>query len=137
MTPFLIRWLITALAVFVVAHVPLLSVRYDDVFSLFGAALLLGIVNALVRPILLLLSFPLIIFSLGLFIFVINALMLWMVAGLTPGFHVETFSSALVGSILISFVSWLLSILFKGSDGRVHVLTHHTQVKPVRGRVIR
>lgn len=137
MKPFLIRWLITALAVFVVAHVPLLSIRYDDIFSLFGAALLLGIVNALVRPVLLLLSFPLIIFSLGLFIFVINALMLWMVAGLTPGFHIETFSSALLGSILISVVSWLLSILFKGSDGRVHVLTHHSQVKPVRGRVIR
>ena len=62
--------------------------------------------------------------------------MLYWVPGLVPGFHVDGFGSAFWGAILIGIISWMLSAFFRGSDGRVHVLTHHTQIRAVRGRVI-
>ncbi len=112
------------------------GIRYDSTGSLLGAALLLGILNAFVRPILLILSAPLILVSLGFFILVVNALMLLFVPTLVPGFHVDHFGSAFWGAIAIGIISWLLSAFFRGSDGRVHVLTHHAQIKQVEGRVV-
>ena len=112
------------------------GIRYDTVAALIGAALLLGILNAFVRPVLLLLSVPLILLTLGFFILILNGLMLYLVPSIVIGFHVDSFGSALWGAIVISIVSWLLSAFFRGSDGRVHVLTHHTQIRRVRGRVI-
>jgi putative membrane protein len=135
MRHFVFRWLVTAFAVFVTA--PIVGLDYGGSLGcLLGASLLLGIINAFARPILLLLSFPLILMTLGLFILIINALMLKFVSGIVFCFKVPGFWSALFGAILISVVSWLLSAFFRGSDGRVHVLTHHTQIKQVRGRVI-
>lgn len=112
------------------------GIRYDTVAALIGAALLLGILNAFVRPVLLLLSAPLILLTLGFFIVILNGLMLYLVPSIVIGFHVDSFGSAFWGAIVISIVSWLLSAFFRGSDGRVHVLTHHTQIRRVRGRVI-
>ena len=134
MQHFVFRWFITAFAVFVAA--PIVGIEYTGIGCLLGASLLLGIINAFVRPILLFLSFPLILVTLGLFILVINALMLKFVSEIVPCFKVHGLWSAVFGAILISFVSWLLSAFFRGSDGRVHILTHHTQIKQVRGRVI-
>jgi putative membrane protein len=134
MRHFVFRWFITAFAVFVAA--PIVGIEYSSVGCLLGASLLLGIINAFVRPILLLLSFPLILITLGLFIFIINALMLKFVSEIVPCFKVHGFWSAVFGAIIISFVSWLLSAFFRGSDGRVHILTHHAQIKQVRGRII-
>lgn len=108
----------------------------DDFGSLIAAALLLGILNAFVRPVLLLLSAPLILLSLGFFILIVNALMLYWVPTFVAGFHIDGFGTAFWGAIVIGIVSWILSAFFRGSDGRVHVLTHHTQIKRVRGRVI-
>jgi putative membrane protein len=119
-----------------VASALIRGIRYEGGGSLIAAALLLGILNAFVRPLLLILSAPLILLSLGLFILVVNALMLRWVPTFVPGFHVDRFSSAFWGAIVISVVSWMLSAFLRGSDGRVHVLTHHRQVKQVRGRVI-
>lgn len=142
MKAFLIRWLVTIAAVGVAAWL-CKGIHADGVFPLILAALLLGIVNAFVRPVLLLLSLPLILATMGIFFLIINALMLWAVSSIVPGFHVDGFGSAFWGAILISIVSWILSIFFKGSDGRVHVLTHHakfknekSQMKQARGRVI-
>lgn len=135
MKDFVFRWFITAFAVFVAA--PIVGIDYTGIGCLLGASLLLGIINAFVRPILLFLSFPLILVTLGLFIFIINALMLKFVSEIVPCFKVHGFWSAVFGAIVISFVSWLLSAFFKGSDGRVHILTHHTQIKQVQGRVIK
>ena len=135
MRHFVIRWIITAVAV-MVASAFISGVRYDSMGALIGAALLLGLLNAFVRPVLLLLSAPLILFTLGLFILVVNALMLLWVPSIVGGFHVDGFWSAFWGAIVIGIVSWLLSAFFRGSDGRVHVLTHHTQIKRVEGRVI-
>ncbi len=92
----------------------------DGLFSAFKAALLLGIVNAIIRPILVFLTFPLTLLTLGLFLLVINGLMLWLVAALVKGFHVNGFWGAVFGSILISIVSWVLSRILhsKKMDGR-------------------
>lgn len=135
MRHFVFRWAITTVAVMVASSI-IHGIRYDSAASLIGAALLLGILNAFLRPILLILSAPLILLTLGLFILVVNGLMLLIVPSIVIGFHVDTFASAFWGAIVISIVSWVLSAFFRGSDGRVHVLTQHTQVKRVRGRVI-
>ena len=135
MRHFLFRWIVTTIAVMVTSAL-FSGIRYDSTGSLIAAALLLGILNAFVRPVLLILSAPLILFSLGFFVFVINALMLYWVPTFVPGFHVDGFSTAFWGAIIIGIISWVLSAFFKGSDGRVHVLTHHTQMKQVEGRVI-
>ena len=129
------RWAITTVAVMVASSF-LHGIRYDSVPALIGAALLLGILNAFVRPVLLLLSAPLILLTLGFFILILNGLMLYLVPSIVIGFHVDSFGSAFWGAIVISIVSWLLSAFFRGSDGRVHVLTHHTQIRRVHGRVI-
>ena len=135
MRHFVFRWIVTTFAVFVAA--PIVGINYGDHLGcLLGASLLLGIVNAFIRPILLLLSLPLILVTLGVFILIINALMLKFVGAIVPCFEVPGFWSAFFGAIIISIVSWLLSAFFRGSDGRVHVLTHHTQVRRVQGRVI-
>lgn len=135
MRHFVFRWLITTAAVMVAAAF-VSGIRYDSTAALIGAALLLGILNAFVRPVLLILGAPLILLTLGFFILIVNALMLYWVPGIVSGFHVNDFGSAFWGAILIGIVSWLLSAFFRGSDGRVHVLTHHTQIKRVQGRVI-
>ncbi len=136
MQAFLIRWFITTLAVMAAAWV-IPGISYgDNAGALLGASLLLGIVNAFVRPVLLLLSLPFIIVTMGLFIFVVNALLLLLVSSLIPPFHVDGFWDAFFGAILISIVSWLLSLFFRTSDGRVHVITHHGSIKQANARVI-
>ena len=75
------------------------------------AALVLGLVNAIVRPVLVLLTLPVTILTLGLFIFVLNGLLFWMVASWLEGFHVAGFWAAVFGAIVFSLVSWLLSAL--------------------------
>src|SRR5437870_5898388 len=132
---FVFRWAVTTIAVMVASSI-IRGIRYDTVAALIGASLLLGILNAFVRPVLLLLSAPLILLTLGFFILILNGLMLYLVSSIVIGFHVDSFGSAFWGAIIISIVSWLLSAFFRGSDGRVHVLTHHTQMRRVRGRVI-
>jgi putative membrane protein len=135
MRAFVFRWITTTLAVMVAAAF-ISGIRYDNMGSLIGAALLLGILNAFVRPVLLILGAPLILLTLGFFILVVNALMLLWVPGLVSGFHVDSFWSAFWGAIIVSIVSWMLSAFFRGSDGHVQVLTHHGQMKRVEGRVI-
>src|SRR6187200_951088 len=135
MKQFIFRWAATTIAVMVASSI-ISGIRYDTVAGLIGASLLLGILNAFVRPVLLILSAPLILLTLGFFILVVNGLLLWFVPNIVPGFHVDNFGSAFWGAIIIGLVSWMLSAFFRGSDGRVHVLTHHTQIKRVQGRII-
>lgn len=135
---FCIRWFVTAVAVFVaVKLVP--GIESGSPTDLVLAALLLGIINAFVRPVLLILCLPLILVTMGFFILVLNALLLWFVAGLFPAGHftVAGFWAAFWGALVISIVSWLLSSFFHASDGRVYPLTHHTQIKQARGRTLR
>ena len=104
----LIRWLLLTISIILTSY--LVDGIYVASFSsaLF-AALVLGILNALFRPILIVITLPINILTLGLFTFVINALLLKMVSGVVPGFYVHGFWSAVFGSVIISLVSWLLS----------------------------
>jgi len=106
---FLIRLLINMVTIMIVAYLFPRLIRVDSWVSALAAAFLLGIVNAIIRPIFVLLTLPLTILTLGLFLLVINGLMLWLVAGLVGGFQVSGFWGAFFGSILISLVSWILS----------------------------
>jgi putative membrane protein len=90
-------------------------------FSAFFAAAVLGILNALFRPILLILTLPINILTMGLFTFVINAFLLMMASGVAPGFYVEGFWPAVFGSVIITLVSWLLSSFINGR-GRVEYI---------------
>jgi putative membrane protein len=112
MTSLLLRWLLNALALLAVAYLyP--GVQVDSFFAAAMAALVLGLVNAVIRPILVILTLPVTIITLGLFLFVINALLFWLVAEIVKGFTVQGFVAALVGSLLYSLitlaVSWLVS----------------------------
>ena len=135
MTAFLIRWLVTTIAVFAAENL-IPGIHCNSAGALLGASLLLGIVNAFVRPILLLLSIPFIIVTMGLFILVVNALMLMLVAQIVPSFSVDGFWNAFFGSIVISLVSWILSSFFRTSDGKIHTITHHPSIKKADARVI-
>jgi putative membrane protein len=134
MKEFLIRWLCTTIAVAVAVR--LTGMQAEGLGSLLVVALVLGIMNAVVRPVLLVLSLPFILVTLGFFILVLNALMLWLAGAIAPGFHVDGFWNAFFGSIIVSFVSWVLSAFFQGSDGQYRVITSHSQMKQVRGRVV-
>jgi putative membrane protein len=135
MKEFLIRWFVTTLSVLGATWlIPGLSC--DSNGALLGAALLLGIINALVRPVLLLLSLPFIIVTMGFFILVINALLILFVSKVIPGFHVAGFWTALFAGIVIGLISWILSSFFRSSDGHVYPVTHHPQIKQVQGRVV-
>ena len=119
MKAFLTRWLTTTIAVLAAAQI-LPGIHYESPVSLLLAALLLGIVNALVRPLVLLLSLPLILATFGFFILVVNALMFRFVAVLVPGFHVDSFGSAFFGSIVISIVGWIVGSFFKENKPRIY-----------------
>ncbi len=111
MLSLLARWIVNAAALMLVAYLyP--GVTVDSFVAALLAALALGLVNAVVRPILVLLTLPVTLLTLGLFIFVINALLFWFVAEVVQGFHVSGFGAALLGSILYSVLtlitSWLL-----------------------------
>ena len=102
----LIRWIILTVAVWAACLIP--GIHYDDLQSLVIAALFLGILNALVKPILILVALPVVVLSLGLFLFVINALLVWFIPKIVPGFHVDGFWSAVGGSLIISLVTVFL-----------------------------
>jgi len=88
------------------------GLRIDDATTLLLAGILLGIVNAIVRPVAVLLTLPLTLLTLGLFLFVINAGMLALVAQLLPGFHIDSFRAALLGTIVVGVAGWFGSALF-------------------------
>jgi putative membrane protein len=110
MTGFLLRAVITAIGLWV-ATLCVPGVHYDSVGWLLGAGLLLGVVNAVVRPIAFILTLPITIVTLGLFLLVLNALMVSLVAWILPGFHVDGFKSAFLTAIIVWVVGWVASAL--------------------------
>ena len=120
MRGFILRTLICAGGLWIAAWlVP--SIRFDTGGTLFLAALLLGVVNAVVRPLLVVLTFPITIITLGLFLLVVNAAMLGLVARLLDGFVVGGFGAAVAGSLIVGFTGWLGS-WWIGPRGRVEVM---------------
>jgi len=113
----LIRWLFLTVAILLAAHL-IEGIEVKGFLSAFFAAAILGVLNAFFRPILIILTLPITILTFGLFTFVINAVLMMMVSGVVGGFEVHGFWSALLGSLVISLVSWLLNS-FINEQGRV------------------
>lgn len=139
MKSFLIRGFCTTIA-FAVA-VKLTPMWAENWTALICTALLLVIINAVIRPVIVLLSLPFILVTLGFFILVINALLLKLAGAIVPGFVVGGFWSAFFGAIVISVVNWALSAFFKDRDGHYRILTRHEQLretgeKQVQGKII-
>lgn len=110
MRRFLLKWFITAISIFVVANVfDLIYIQNLGVLVL--AALLLGILNVFVRPMLLVLTLPINLVSLGLFTLVINGFLLYATAGLVSGFNITSFWKALLAAVLISIVTAMINVL--------------------------
>jgi putative membrane protein len=116
----LFRWLVLTAAILVASYV-VEGITVHGFWSAFLAAAILGILNAFFRPILILLTLPATILSFGLFIFVINALLLMMVSGVISGFEVRGFWPAVFGSLIISIVSWLVGA-FVNERGKIQYM---------------
>ncbi len=115
-----VRWVILAGAIMVASYL-LDGIEVTGFLPALGAAAMLGILNAFLRPILIILTLPINVLSFGLFTFIINALLLKMVSGVIPGFEVYGFWSAVWGSLIITLVNWLLHA-FINDRGRVEVI---------------
>lgn len=114
---FLVRVLVNAAAIYVVALI-VPGVDVDSVLTALGAGLVLGLINAVVRPILVVLTLPVTLLTLGLFLLVLNGLCLWLTSVVVTGFRVHGFWSAVFGALLVSIVSWLLTT-FVSDRGRI------------------
>src|SRR3989475_9379175 len=117
MKGFLFRLVITGLGLWA-AETVVPGVRLDGWGNLVVAALLLGIVNAVIRPIILILTLPLTVLTLGLFILVVNGISLSLVAWVLPGFHIAGLGAAILGSIVVGLTGWFASA-FVGGSGRI------------------
>lgn len=128
MAGFWLRFLISAFGLWVAsALVP--GLRIEGVGTLLLAALLLGIVNAAVRPVLVVLTLPITIVTLGFFLLVINAAMLGLVAALLDGFSISGFGSALLGAIVVGLTGWIASAWI-GPSGRIEVFVVRSHHRP-------
>ncbi len=107
--PFFIRMAANAVAILLIGYLMPRVVTADGVMSALAAAFVLGLVNAVIRPLFVLLTLPVTVVTLGLFLLVINGLLLGLVAYIVPGFHVGGFLGAVLGSVLLSVVSWILT----------------------------
>ena len=111
----LLIWIFNAMALIAVAYL-LPGIKVDGFMSALIAALVLGLVNTLVRPLLVLLTLPITVVTLGLFLFVINGFLFWFVGSVLKGFVVEGFWVALLGAVLYSLFSWAMSTLLPGKS---------------------
>jgi putative membrane protein len=107
--PFVIRMVANAVAILLIAYLLPAVMSADGAMAALAAAFVLGLVNAIIRPLFVLLTLPVTVVTLGIFLLVINALLLWVVSAIVPGFHVSGFFGAMAGSLLISFISWILT----------------------------
>jgi len=120
MTGFILRIAIVALGLWLATRI-FPGLLFDTPGTLFAAALLLGIVNAVIRPIAVILTLPLTLVTLGLFLIVINAAMLSLVALLLNGFQISSFWTAIGASLVVSVTSWVASGLI-GNSGKIEVI---------------
>jgi len=100
----LIRWLVNTLALFVVAQF-VDGITYDSIAALFIASLVLGLLNAIVRPVFFWLTLPITVITLGLFLLVLNGVMLWLTAFVVPGFQIDGFVPAVIGALILAVIS--------------------------------
>lgn len=117
----LIRWFVTTLAILAVPYL-ISGVHVEGLGAALLVAAILGILNAMIRPILIILTLPLTIVTLGFFILVINALLFELAAAIVPGVQIASFWSALFASIVVSLVSWILNSAIAGGGGETTVV---------------
>ena len=122
---FLLRVVVNILAI-VLASSVVPGIRLDGALPAVAAGLLLGLVNAVVRPVLLILTLPITLVTLGLFLFVLNGVCLWLVASVVTGFHVAGFWAAVWGALFVSVVSWIVTALVSDS-GKFVVITRRSR----------
>ena len=108
-------WLLNAVALLLVPYI-VPGVHIETFFSALIAVVILGLVNAVIRPLFILLTLPVTLLTLGLFLFVINALMFWFAGDILRGFRVDGFLAALFGSIVYSLASWVFATLLQGGN---------------------
>ena len=120
---FVARVLVNALAIYLAAAI-VPGVEISGVLAALGAGLVFGLVNAFVRPVLLVLTLPLTLLTLGLFLFVLNAFCFWLTSALVKGFDVHGFWAALFGALLVSVVSWAVTS-FLSDRGQIVAITRH------------
>jgi putative membrane protein len=118
---FLVRVLLNALAIYFAAMV-IPGIWLNGVWAALGAGLVFGLINAVVRPVLVVLTLPLTLVTLGLFLLVLNGFCLWLTSVLVKGFEVHGFWAAVLGALIVSVVSWLLTT-FLSDRGQVVVIT--------------
>jgi len=116
----LVRWLLSTFSLLLAAYL-VEGIEVTGFFSALMAAAMLGILNALIRPVFIIITLPINILTLGLFTWVINGIMLMMVSGVIGGFNVDGFWSALWGSLILGLINWLANI-FIGGRGKVEVI---------------
>ena len=109
---FLLRLILNALGVILVSYI-VPGVHVNGFFTAIVTAFVIGLINAVIRPVLLILSLPINILTLGLFTFVINALMFWLASALVPGFQVAGFGAALMGAFVFWIISWATNVLVR------------------------
>lgn len=114
---FLIKLLVTIAALLIVVKISPWA-EVDDPVALIVTALLLGIFNTILRPLLILLTLPINIVTFGLFVFIINGLILYIISLLVPGFTLSGFGSAVLTSILVSLTAWVINLLIRDRDRR-------------------
>lgn len=116
MRSFLVQWLITAGALALASRI-VGGVHVGSLATLALAALVLGFINAIVRPILVVLTLPITILTLGLFYFIVNGIAFAIAASVVPGFHVASFGSAVLGALAVSIFSWILGSILGPRSG--------------------
>ncbi|HXJ35485.1 MAG TPA: phage holin family protein [Candidatus Eisenbacteria bacterium] len=120
MNGLVVRWLVSAAALYLTSSI-VKGIEVRGVASLLFAAAAIGVINAFVRPIVLLLTLPISVVTLGLFVMVVNAAMLWLASTFVPGFVVHGFWSAFWGWLMLSFFTFLINLLI-GEHGRIEVV---------------
>ena len=123
----MIRWLVSALALYLTSMI-VRGIVIDGFAALLFAAITIGVLNAVVRPVILLLTLPLNVLTLGLFTLVVNAGMLWLASKVVVGFTVNGFWSALGGWLLMSFFTFLINLLI-GESGKIEVVAVRRAVR--------
>lgn len=118
MATWIVKFLVSALAIFIVGtYLP--GMHVPNFTTALWFALVLGVLNMLVRPILLLVTLPINLITLGLFTFVVNGFMFWLVTKVVHGFTIDSFLTAIIGALIVSVIKTVLDRLLLGSDGKV------------------
>ncbi len=122
MPDIVLRWFVTTLAILIVPAL-VSGVRVESFMSALAMAAVLGVINAIVRPVLIVLTFPLTVLSLGFFLLVINAVTFMMAGGIVSGMKVDSFGAAFFAALIVTLVSWIVNLSIKKSEsGRSRVV---------------